>query len=198
MTNKYFESRIKLLRGKKYFSDTDWMHAMEITQEGFEQEIYQFVDKIKDLLSPQIWGNILLDCSKNEILILWLLYRRSEVNMSQIAEYIQVPLNTATGIVTRMEKRELLIRQRSAEDKRIVYIHISKRGLEQIEAIIKEITHYAYKIMEAFQPEETALLIKMLGKVMEVMEQEKKARDRTEPVTKEGMVSNGIRRITIE
>lgn len=173
---------------------------MKIAQEGFEQEIYQFMDKLKDLLSPQVWENILLDCSKNEILILWLLYRRSEVNMSQIAEYIHVPLNTATGVVARMEKRELLIRQRSAEDKRIVYIHIGEKGLEQIQAMIKEFMHYATKVMEVFQPEEIELLMKMISKVMEVMEQEKTEREEAEQKAKNssGTVPTGIRKITIE
>lgn len=145
---------------------------MEITQEGFEQEIYQFIDKIKDLLSPQIWDNILLDCSKNEILILWLLYRRGTVNMSQIAEYIHVPLNTATGIVARMEKRELVIRERSAEDKRIVFIRSGTKGTEQMQAMIKEFMHYGTLLMANFSQEEIILLLKMIDKLMGIMETE--------------------------
>lgn len=145
---------------------------MEITQEGFEQEIYQFIDKIKDLLSPQIWDNILLDCSKNEILILWLLYRRGTVNMSQIAEYIHVPLNTATGIVARMEKRELVIRERSTEDKRIVFIRSGTKGTEQMQAMIKEFMHYGTLLMANFSQEEIILLLKMIDKLMGIMETE--------------------------
>lgn len=145
---------------------------MEITQEGFEQEIYQFIDKIKDLLSPQIWDNILLDCSKNEILILWLLYRRGTVNMSQIAEYIHVPLNTATGIVARMEKRELVIRERSAEDKRIVFIRSGTKGTEQMQAMIREFMHYGTLLMANFSQEEIILLLKMIDKLMGIMETE--------------------------
>lgn len=145
---------------------------MEITQEGFEQEIYQFIDKIKDLLSPQILDNILLDCSKNEILVLWLLYRRGTVNMSQIAEYIHVPLNTATGIVARMEKRELVIRERSAEDKRIVFIRSGTKGTEQMQAMIKEFMHYGTLLMANFSQEEIILLLKMIDKLMGIMETE--------------------------
>ena len=73
-----------------------------------EEGVYAYVEQIKELISSDLWGNLLLDCSKNEILVLWFLYRQQEVNMTQIAEYIHVPLNTATGIVARMEKKKLL------------------------------------------------------------------------------------------
>lgn len=171
---------------------------MSITQEGMEQEIYQFIDKIKDLLSPQIWENILLDCSKNEILILWLLYRRQTVNMSQIADYIHVPLNTATGIVARMEKKELIIRERSEEDKRIVFIRLGVKGKEQMQAMIKEFMHYGALVMKSLSQEELSVLFKMMDKVMQIIESENQNRkvpcsaERTTPDNSQ------IRRITIE
>ena len=85
---------------------------MKMTELEMENEIVHFVDDIKDLISLDVWENMLLDCSKNEVLILWLLYRQTEVNMSQVADYIHTPLNTATGIITRMEKKKLVTRQR--------------------------------------------------------------------------------------
>lgn len=62
--------------------------------DNFETMIFEYIDKIKYLLSPEIWGNGLFNCSKNEVFVL-LLYRRSDVNMTQIADYLRVPLNTA-------------------------------------------------------------------------------------------------------
>ena len=64
---------------------------MNISAENFQKEIYQYIDEVKELLSPDIWENILLNCTKNEMLILFLLYRSEEVNMTQVAEYIHVP-----------------------------------------------------------------------------------------------------------
>lgn len=176
---------------------------MNITEDTLKQEVYPFIDKIKDLLSPSIWGNILMDCSKNEILILWLLYRREIVNMTQIAEYIHVPLNTATGIVARMEKRQLVIRERSAEDKRIVVIHLGQQGKEQIQQILQEIIHYVMKIMEAFTQEERELLFRMMDKTIKVMTEQRMEEDRAAEADKSKREENAgnkssIRRITIE
>ena len=108
---------------------------MKLEIDELEKSIFEYIDKIKDVLSADIWKNILLNCTKNELLILWLLYQQKEVTMTQAAEYIHAPLNTATGIITRMEKRNLLIRKRSEEDKRVVTLQLDDQGRVQTEQI---------------------------------------------------------------
>lgn len=138
-----------------------------------EEGVYAYVEQIKELISSDLWGNMLLDCSKNEILVLWFLYRQHEVNMTQIAEYIHVPLNTATGIVARMEKKKLLVRVRSEQDKRVVLIRLEEKGSEQIQKIMKEVFFYIHSVLDKFDEQEVAVLVK-LGKVLlEVMEERK-------------------------
>ena len=123
---------------------------MKMTSSEMEKELFGFVDEIKDILSPELWGNLLLDCSKNEVLILGLLYRQSEVNMSQIAEYIHTPLNTATGIIARMEKKNLVVRERSVEDRRIVTVKIGEQGKVQMQSMLKEISYYGFQVLDEF------------------------------------------------
>lgn len=147
---------------------------MDLKENGFEQKLYESIEQIKELLSPEIWQNILLDCSKNELLILWLLFRQKEVNMTQIAEYIHVPLNTATGIIARMEKKKLVIRNRSAEDKRIVTIQMGVQGQKQMEAIAGELMYYGQQVMREFSPDELQLLIKFMDTIKRVLSQERK------------------------
>lgn len=100
--------------------------------------IFEYVEEVKELLSSDLWENIFLNCSKNEVLIFWLLYRKREVNMTEIAEYIHVPLNTATGIVNRMEKGGFIVRTRSTEDKRVVLIGFSEKGMAQFEKLVRD------------------------------------------------------------
>lgn len=153
-----------------------------------EQQIYQYVDQIKDLLSSELWENILLDCTKNEILVLWLLYQSKEVNMTQIADYIHAPLNTASGIITRMEKRKLVSRQRSQEDKRVVTITLGGKGEAQIQAIIKEVVFYGSKIMQSFSQEEIQIFTRMMDRVISIMKEEHM----------KDTVHTKVRKITIE
>lgn len=147
---------------------------MKIQQNNLEEIILEYAEQIKVLMSPNICGNMLLDCSKNELLILFLLYRNTDVNMTQIAEYIGSPLNTATGVVTRMETKKMLLRQRSAEDKRVVTIVMTELGKELLQDILSEILKYGLRVLEALTPEEMALAGVILDKIINVLKEDTK------------------------
>lgn len=165
---------------------------MELNEQNKKEDISQFIidfiEEIKEVLSSNLWENMFLNCSKNEVLVFWLLYRRHEVNMTEIAEYIHVPLNTATGIINRMEKNGLIVRERSREDKRVVNIGFSEKGMAQFEALIGELTYYGMKIAGFLTKQEMELFYKMTSKVREVLKEE----HRKEETPKK------IRKITIE
>lgn len=165
---------------------------MKLNELGISQETFQiiadYIEEVKELLSLDLWDNIFLNCSKNEVLIFWLLYQRGEVNMTEIAEYIHIPLNTATGIIDRMEKKELVVRTRSKEDKRVVLVGFSEKGMAQFQNLINEMLYYGTKVMSSLTREEMQLFYKMSTKVMEVLRQEKKKES----------IPKKVRKITIE
>lgn len=140
--------------------------------EELSRFIVDYIEEVRELLSSDLWENIFLNCSKNEVFIFWLLYQKGAVNMTEIADYIHVPLNTATGIISRMEKSGLVVRTRSEEDKRVVNIGFSPKGIEQFEALIKELARYGVKVMASFTTEEMTLFYKMTSKIMEILRQE--------------------------
>lgn len=146
---------------------------MNIDKNNLDHTFFEYVDQIKILISPEIWENVLLDCSKNEILILLLLYRTPEVSMTQIAEYISVPLNTATGIISRMEGKQMVCRERSMEDKRVVTIALANTGMKQIQSILKEFIYYGQRVLETLSAQEIELAGNILDKVIRVLRDER-------------------------
>ena len=165
---------------------------MNLSNQGVPEELSQFIidyiEEVKELISADLWENVFLNCSKNEVLIFWLLYRKEEVNMTEIADYIHVPLNTATGIISRMEKNGFVVRTRSEEDKRVVHIRFSEKGMAQFEALVNEMLRYGMQVVGSLTKEEMDLLHKVTEKVIGVLRQEKKKE--TEP--------RKIRKIEIE
>ena len=161
---------------------------MKLEEYGISKDTFQmindYIDSIKDLLSSEIWENIFLNCSKNEILIFWLLYQKKEVNMTEIAEYVHVPLNTATGLVSRMEKNGLIERTRSEEDKRVVLICFSAKGMQQFKSLIGEMVRYGTKIFKDLTAEEIELFLKMMEKVKTVLKEDKKKEETSKKVKK--------------
>ena len=140
-----------------------------------ETMIFGYLDKMKRLLASEVLENILLDCSKNELYVMAFLYQHGEVNMSQIADYLEVPLNTVTGIVTRMEKRQLLNRERSETDKRVVTVVITEKGREQMQLILEQMRHYGQIILKELSAEEFQILMKLADRVIGLLEQEQTA-----------------------
>ena len=164
---------------------------MQFNTQEMEKLLYEYIDRIKAVVSNELWENILVNSTKNEIFILLLLYRSHQVNMTQIAEYINVPLNTATGIVTRMEKKGWVRRERSPEDKRIVTIALDTQGKEHMQKILGEFIYYGGKVMEELTQAEMELLGSMFDKVVKVLKDSEN--QRKQPVGK-----NRIRKIEIQ
>ena len=159
---------------------------------NIETLIFKYIDEFKFLFFPDKWSSVFLDYSKNEILAMLLIYRKNKVNMSEVAEYINAPLNTATGVITRLEKKMIAERIRDTEDKRVVIITLTTNGQELIQNQKKQIKYYFKKIYNALTEEEKGTAISIVNKVIHTL---KVGMDRSEdeekPVKK-------VKRITIE
>ena len=80
-----------------------------------------------------------------------------------------------TGIVTRMEKRQLLNRERSETDKRVVTVVITEKGREQMQLILEQMRHYGQIILKELSAEEFQILMKLADRVIGLLEQEQTA-----------------------
>ena len=163
---------------------------MELNQTNLEETLFEYVEQFRVLIAPETWGNIMADCSKNELLVLLLLYRKGESNMSQIAEYLNVPLNTATGIISRMENKKMVDRNRHPEDKRVVTIALSDGGRKLMAGILKSFAYYGQRIMTVLTQEELQLLGRVLDKVINLLREVKQQGSQEPP--------KQIRKIAIE
>lgn len=143
---------------------------MKFENSSLEETLFDLIDQVKIIISQDIWENILLNCTKNELFVLMHLYRKSDVNMTQIAEYLNAPLNTTTGIVGRMEKKDMVRRVRSDSDKRVVTIVLTEFGRNQIHDIISMFLEYGQKVMAHLKSEEIALLTSVVTKVVGLLQ----------------------------
>jgi DNA-binding MarR family transcriptional regulator len=139
--------------------------------ESTEMMFLDLVDKIKIILAADLWQKV--NCSKNELYVMLYLYRNSNVNMTELADYLEVPLNTATGIISRMEKHELLKREKSPEDKRVITIVLTDGGRSAAKEILGQLMGISELILESFTDEETIALIKLIDKMVRIVEPDK-------------------------
>lgn len=65
--------------------------------------------------------------------VMWLLEHHGDLPMSRLAEFLDVSVSNATGIVDRMEERGLVERVRVPDDRRVVLVRIAAGGLQALD-----------------------------------------------------------------
>lgn len=156
---------------------------------SIEALIYSYIDEFKFLLFPDEFSRVFLDYSKNEIFTLLFIDRKTVVNVTEIAEYINAPLNTTTGIINRLEKKMLLQRNRDQMDKRVVKVSLTEEGKAFIGNKKEMLVHYFKRILEVLTEEEKSMALEIINKIIKVL--------KDKPNAKEEQFKK-VRRITIE
>ena len=80
------------------------------------------------MLSPPPTDRPALDCTREEIRAMIAISLRAEMTMSDLAEALAVPLSTATHTVDKLVAKELAVRTRSEQDRRLVLVGMSEAG----------------------------------------------------------------------
>ena len=73
--------------------------------------------------------------SMTHLHILWHLEEHGELAMNRIAELVGVSMSNATGLIDRMEERGLVERVRLTDDRRVVHVRPTARGIDVLREI---------------------------------------------------------------
>ena len=131
-----------------------------------DQILNLFFDNIKKVFFPEEWINLDLKFSKSELFTLLLLEKRKEITMTELAEYINSPMSTTTGIVDRLVKNGFIERGRSDFDRRIVVLKLKEKGSELLNHFKETINMYFVKAMKNLTDEEKKFMINIVLKMM--------------------------------
>lgn len=107
-----------------------------------------------------------LDVTPVQYAVLKCLWDNQEQSPTQIAQALYLDTSTVTGILDRMEKKDLIERVHSETDRRAVNIHIKQAGKDLqpgIEAAILDANHDALADVD---PEEFRMLRHNLDKIV--------------------------------
>lgn len=130
------------------------------------------IDNIKKFFFPNEWINLDLKFSKTEIFTMLLLDRNKEVTMTELIEYINSPMSTATGIVDRLVKSGYINRDRSETDRRIVVLHLTEAGSSLVKDFKNLISKYLKIILDDLTEDEKQFLLNIVLKIMNKLQTE--------------------------
>lgn len=99
--------------------------------------------------------------------VLETLYHLGPLMVSQLADKHLKSRNNFTIVVDNLEKQGLVRRERSAEDRRAVWVHLTQVGQERIEQVIPDHVRAVVQDMEvltAEEQEQLGALLRRLGR----------------------------------
>ena len=137
---------------------------MQHNSEGLVKKILELAEAIYNRLSPRIPTEWLSsDLTVAQLRVLLVLQAAGPSRMSDIAATLEVALPTATGIVDKLVKKDLVVREADPQDRRLVIASLSAGGREIINGLWISGQLQMERLLDGLTPEQ-------LGKAAEVAE----------------------------
>jgi len=104
-------------------------------------------------LTPVQYG--VLDC----------IWKENASSPKQIAEMLMLENSTVSGVLERMEKKMLIIRNISKEDRRYIQVELTQRGRDLEEDVSKVVEAFNQEIFSTISKEDERILTELLKKL---------------------------------
>ena len=98
--------------------------------------------------------------------ILWVLWVWGEMPTSRLVTECDLAKGTLTGMLITLEKRELVTRTQSAEDKRRVLVAPTQLGIATIDELFPKFNDFEVDMIDGLSPAEIRELSRLLRKVI--------------------------------
>ncbi|WP_019242835.1 MULTISPECIES: MarR family winged helix-turn-helix transcriptional regulator [Bacillus] len=95
-----------------------------------------------------------------------------DMTIGELSNKMFLACSTTTDLVDRMEKKELLMRVKDENDRRVVRIHLLEEGKRIIEDVIEQRQDYLNNILSDYSDEEISSLNRSLLKLHQEMKED--------------------------
>ena len=97
------------------------------------------------------------------------LQHHGNLTIGELSEKLYLAFSTATDLINRMERNELVARERDIADRRVVRLRILPKGTQLLDEIIVARCRYLEGILASVSIEDRGLLVNSLRKIDELM-----------------------------
>jgi DNA-binding MarR family transcriptional regulator len=140
----------------------------------------EFADKLNEILpelSRQIVSQSADELFKGKItlpqfFLMSLLRKEGELKMTDIARLLHVTTAAATGVVERLVNSGYLLRVYDPDDRRIIKVKLSPRGLNTVLKVLQERRKMIIDIFSRISPEDRQKYLEILMRVQQIMREQ--------------------------
>lgn len=86
--------------------------------------------------------------------VLYCLWEMKKTNPKEIAEELQLENSTVSGVLERMEKKELIVRNISIEDRRFIKIELTDKAMALREDVLNTVEAVNKEVMSVLSEED--------------------------------------------
>ncbi|MBD3246335.1 MAG: MarR family transcriptional regulator [Candidatus Omnitrophica bacterium] len=109
------------------------------------------------------------ELTNRQIVTLMYISESDRPKLTDIAENFQVSAPTVSGVVDRLTRKGYLRRERDQQDRRVVYVVLSRKGTEFIERFRKTIQQRWETILDCLSRAEQEEYLRILRKILKNM-----------------------------
>lgn len=113
-------------------------------------------------------------------MVLGLLSKKKKIKITELSHELCLSNSTVSGIIDRLEKQKMVVRERSEKDKRVVYVSISPNFKDMHGAFHKQFEKNIQNTMSKGSEEELHKIFEGLSTLKKLL------REQQEPITKNG------------
>ena len=128
-----------------------------------------FFENLQKILFPEVWLVVDSSLSKMELVALVLLWRNGETIMSQLADSVNIPMSTATGVVDRLTKKGYVERLIDETNRRIVTVRLTQKGIDTAESMKQTLIKFWTVFTGILTDDEKQAIFTMLVKVVDLL-----------------------------
>lgn len=110
-------------------------------------------------IRPQFFeASLLMQFTLPQLRTLFFLRSKGPIRMSEISAHLGVGMSTVTILVSKMEKKGLVVREHDSEDRRVVFCSITESGKTEVDQFWSLRKERIQKFVDLFNEEEAELI----------------------------------------
>jgi DNA-binding MarR family transcriptional regulator len=140
----------------------------ELSEYQMGESVGYLIARVKSVMSNMVTQRTMaeLGITSTQASILFMVASGRCLVAAELARDYGIDASAVTRLIDRLEKRGLLTRVRSSEDRRVVHLALTPEGYELAARMPEIFTSVLDKLLGGFTPEEVGFLKSMLRRVL--------------------------------
>jgi DNA-binding MarR family transcriptional regulator len=137
------------------------MKVKDENKEKFANAMVNLVQAIKN--NTENCGKLCGGVNEKELTVIVFVGQNQNVKMSDIADNIVAPMSTLTSIVDKLVEKNLINRDHSGEDRRVINVSLSSVGKAAYNKVVEKKKKIAETVLSKLNDKEQVLISKYLN-----------------------------------